>query len=518
MKKEQRIIGKRICAFFLVVFMGLTQAVIVCNSICYASQDNSAEKNQDLKTDETSGNESQTTVTKKIKAEELDLGDYQSVMSIGEKQLLVVTVLPTDTTNQSLTYSSSNESVATINGLGRITAVSIGTTTITVKCGKVKESFELTVKKAESLEPETIPVTDIEISNYEEDLEVDKTVNLTATVLPSNATDSTVRFTSSNPAVATVNSSGEVKGISQGMVTITVKAGTIEKQVTLNVKVSAIQIEMNSTYLVLKPGEEFQLTAKAVPSEASQAITYKAKDETIASVTQTGKVTAKAKGNATIIVSNGDISNAVTVIVNETGKETDKNKKEKSNEKQKNKKIKYSESEKKLISLISKADSEIQIEAEEYKVITKSVLKNLYEKKAVLVISGSDYTITLKGNDIINYENELNTMIEFTNELNGKSFVLNENNNLPGNITLSLNAKNEKKQFLYLYNNSKNKYQMLGNEKQNKFQLEEPGKYLLLDKKLSNVKVKIIIVIIVIIILIAISAGYVAVKKQYWFW
>lgn len=503
MNKEQRLIWKRIGSFLIVVFIVLIQAISVCDSICYASE------KQNTKTDETSGEDTKTSETTNVKAQELDLGDYQVDMAIGEKQLLIVTVLPTDTTDQSLTYSSSNESIATINGLGRITAVSIGTTTITAKCGKVKESFELTVQEAKSTETETIPVTDVEISDYKEDLEVDKTMNLTATVLPSNANNSTVSYTSSNAAVATVKSSGEVKGISQGTVIITVKAGDIEKQVTLNVKVSAIEIEMNSTYLVLKPGAEFQLSAKALPSEASQSITYKSEDESIAGVSQTGKVTAKAKGNATIIVSNGDISNAITVIVNEAREENSEKNQEESNEKS---------NEKTLLDLISKGESAVNIKAEDYKVITKNILKNLYEKKEVLVISGLDYTITLKGEDIINYENELSTMIEFKSELNGKSFVLNEHNNLPGNITFSLDENSGKKQFLYLYNNSKNKYEMLGNEKEKEIQLEEPGKYLLVDEKLSNVKIEIAIVILVILILGTISAGYIAVKKQYWFW
>ena len=66
--------------------------------------------------------------TKTIKAEELDLGDYSTTMIVGEKQLLTVTILPYDATETSVTYSSSNETVATINGMGRITAVSIGST------------------------------------------------------------------------------------------------------------------------------------------------------------------------------------------------------------------------------------------------------------------------------------------------------------------------------------------------------------------------------------------------------
>ena len=59
-----------------------------------------------------------------------------------------------------------------------------------------------------------IEVKDVEIANYEKELNVDATMNLTVTVLPENAMDSTVTYKSSNPEVATVSSTGEVKGTS----------------------------------------------------------------------------------------------------------------------------------------------------------------------------------------------------------------------------------------------------------------------------------------------------------------
>ena len=65
--------------------------------------------------------ETENQVTEEVKPAELDLGDYQTEMAIGDKQLLTVTVLPLDTTEQTVTYSSDNTKVAEINGMGRIT-------------------------------------------------------------------------------------------------------------------------------------------------------------------------------------------------------------------------------------------------------------------------------------------------------------------------------------------------------------------------------------------------------------
>lgn len=77
---------------------------------------------------------------------------------------------------------------------------------------------------------QNILVTDIEISDHEEEVEVGKTINLTATALPANATESTITFRSSDINIATVTSGGEVKGISKGYVTIYVSAGSIIKE------------------------------------------------------------------------------------------------------------------------------------------------------------------------------------------------------------------------------------------------------------------------------------------------
>lgn len=459
-------------------------------------------------------------VEESVKAEEIDLGDYQTEMAVGEKQLLVTTVLPSDTTDQGVTYSSSNEEVAAINGMGRITAISIGTTTIKATCGKAEESFVLTVKKQETTTEEetTVAVTDIEIDDYEDELEVDKTLNISATVLPSNATDSTVTYTSSNPSIATVKSTGEVKGISQGNVTITVSAGGVSKAVNLRVKVSATGINVNSTYVVLTPGKSFTLTAKAIPSEASQAITYKSTDSSVATVSSNGTIQGLKQGNATIVVSNGDTSNAVTVIVNagseEKSVEDDTTSVE--DEKTSDTTEEYTKSEKKLIKLIGQGEEPVTIKAADYEKITKPVLKKLFELERSLVIQGDGYQIRIDGKDIVNYDNELLTLVELKEELGGKSFIINEENNLPGKITLTFAG--EENQYLYLYSKTKSKYQILGSEKQSEYVVDIGGKYLIAEKKLTSIKVKIAIVVFVFIVLLGLVGVYIGVKKKYWFW
>lgn len=66
----------------------------------------------------------------------------------------------------------------------------------------------------------------------------------------------------------------------------------------------------------MKQGEAFKLSVSVSPAEAEQGISFKSTDSSVASVSNGGVVTAKSTGTATIIVSNGDLSNAVSVIVN----------------------------------------------------------------------------------------------------------------------------------------------------------------------------------------------------------
>ena len=505
LQKAKTVIGVLLTVCQLMIYTGIHNT----GNICYGAS-------TDTVTD---------TETQEIKAQEIDMGDYQSEMTIGEKQLLMVTVLPANATDQTITYFSSNEAIATINGMGRITTLSIGETIITARVGNIEGAFRLTVMEKEVTTEEipteeNIAVTDIDLGNYESEMEVDKTQNLSVTVLPSDATDASVSYSSSNTAVATVTASGEIKGIAKGTANIIVKAGNITKSIPITVKVSATRLDINSTYLVLKQGEEFALKTTVIPSEASQNVTYKSSDTLVATVTEDGIIRAAAIGNTTIIVSNSDISNAVTVIVNQGGTGEESGKGVEENKDMISGLDKVTEKEDQLIDRINNADdSPILIQAKDYEVVSKKILKRLYETQTRLVVEAENYRITIDGKEIINYENEFHTNIEFIDEKDGISFLINAGNSLPGNITFDLSNKILKTKYLYLYNDTKQKYQMLDNNcNASDITLDIAGKYLITAEKLSNAKISIIVLIIAIISIIGLGAGYVIVKKKYWFW
>lgn len=456
------------------------------------------EKFQEELSEEQEDEELNSEEEKKVEVEEIDLGDYMETMTIGEKQLISVTLLPYEADGEKITYTSSNTSVATINGMGRILALSVGNTTITVSCGGKNASFSLSVKEEESDE---IAVTDIEIGEYEKELNVDEKLELTVNVLPLEASDSTVKYESSNTAVATVNSSGEVKGISAGDVIIYVTAGNMKKEVPIKVKVKTTGIEVNTDYIVLKEGEGYQLNAKALPDGANQNITYRSEMEAVATVTSGGYITASKVGSTVIIVSNEESSVAVSVIVN----------KEYSTD--------SAESENGQVSgeVPIEKTYNLTVNANEEKVIDTEMLKYLYETQEVLTIKGKGYSIKIDGKDIVNYNNVFDTDIMLEETDKGIQFNLNKGKSLCGKVTVYLDDKSGK--YLYLYNDSKEKYEMIECESMSEIELTIAGKYLIASKKVTEDKTILKYAAVSGgVVLIVLAGVYIGLKKKYWFW
>lgn len=132
---------------------------------------------------------------------------------------LTATVAPEDATNKSVTWSSSDDTVATVSATGEVTAVGAGSATITVTTvdGSFTASCTVTVSAA------TVAVTGVTVSPKTDSLAVgDADITLTATVAPENATNQNVTWSSSSDLIATVSDAGVVHAVGVGEVTITV--------------------------------------------------------------------------------------------------------------------------------------------------------------------------------------------------------------------------------------------------------------------------------------------------------
>ena len=138
-------------------------------------------------------------------------------LEVGESYTLTATVLPGNATDKSVTWSSSNTAVATVSG-GKVTAKAEGAATITAAATNGKMAIcTVTIKEPA---PEIIEVTSISLNQTSLTLEVGENYTLTATVLPANATDKSVTWSSSELSVATVKN-GKVTAIGTGAATIT---------------------------------------------------------------------------------------------------------------------------------------------------------------------------------------------------------------------------------------------------------------------------------------------------------
>ena len=138
-------------------------------------------------------------------------------MPLARTAQLEWTVLPADAANKNVTFASDNTEVATVNASGLVTGVAPGTANITVTTvdGGFTDVIAVTVEEA-------VAVTEIVIAPAAITIPVTTSVTetLVANVIPENATDTTVAWTSEDETIATVSVNGQIKGIAPGTVTI----------------------------------------------------------------------------------------------------------------------------------------------------------------------------------------------------------------------------------------------------------------------------------------------------------
>ena len=214
---------------------------------------------------------------------------------------LTAAVNPAEATDNYVTWTSSNEAVATVAD-GIVTAVSVGTANITVTTvdGGFNATCEVTVAPR--------PVTGVTLDKAEATLEVKETVTLVATVTPANATNKNVTWTSNNAAVATV-ADGVVTAVSVGTATIVVTTvdGSLADTCIVTVNpISVKSVALDKTTLTLDIAQTATLVATVNPTDAAnQAITWSSNNTEVATVVD-GVVTALAEGSATITVTTVD--------------------------------------------------------------------------------------------------------------------------------------------------------------------------------------------------------------------
>lgn len=244
----------------------------------------------------------------------------------GESVTLIAMVSPENATYKKVTWSSSNPAVATVNVSGKVTAMAAGVVVITAKAGDKTAECRLTVNATPEPQPQPQPqpqpepvrVSSIVLDHTNLVLQLDESITLIATVSPENAADKAVTWESSNPLVAVVNSGGRVTAVGIGEAVITAKAG--EKSATCKVTVNPVPVSslaLDKTTLELSEGDSATLTATVRPGYATdKTVTWSSSDTSVATVNQSGTVTAVKEGIATITALSGAVSATCTITVN----------------------------------------------------------------------------------------------------------------------------------------------------------------------------------------------------------
>ena len=171
-----------------------------------------------------------------IAVEGITLDKTTATVEEGATVTLTATVTPDNATDKTVTWSTSNEAIATVSG-GVVTGVKAGEVTITAKAGDKSATCTVTVTAA-ATEPEVVPVTGVTLSQTAVTLDIDQSITLKATVAPENATNKAVTWASDKTDVATVDANGKVTAVAAGTANITVTTADGGKTATCAVTVN----------------------------------------------------------------------------------------------------------------------------------------------------------------------------------------------------------------------------------------------------------------------------------------
>lgn len=240
--------------------------------------------------------------------------DYQHMgLFVGGSGKIRYSVLPSNATNTNVTFKSLNEKVAIVDANGVVTGVSEGNTDIVITTEEGGFEAKCTVRV------DGIDARGIErVGDKTVTMGLNQTRQLQVKITPSDTTNKNVQWTSSNNSVATVDSNGVVISKNSGSTIITATTHNgLKTEFFIEVETPVINITLNSNEINLNPGGTFKLDATVNPSNASNKnIKWISANESIATVDQSGNVTADVAGTTYISAVSADGKVVATCTVN----------------------------------------------------------------------------------------------------------------------------------------------------------------------------------------------------------
>ena len=228
------------------------------------------------------------------------LSETSAIVSMSSKYLqLRASVYPVTAMNKEVLWSSTDTKKATVDANGRVTFIKSGTVTIIATSADnpaVTAMCNLTID---------VPVVSIALDETTKTMYVGETARLTYVLLPVNAANTGVTWTSTNTSVVTVDASGKVTAKSVGTATIILKTsdGAYSAYCNITVRSVATGVKLDLSDLKLKVGEYYVFKKTLTPANSTDnELIWESSDTKIAIVDNEGKVTGKGAGSAIIMV------------------------------------------------------------------------------------------------------------------------------------------------------------------------------------------------------------------------
>ena len=245
---------------------------------------------------------------KEVLPEAVALNRHSLSLDVGETCVLEATITPANATNQTLSWSSTQPSVATVDPDGKVTALSEGQAIITVATvsGTKTDACLVSVTKKATPDPEhDDSIEGVTISPSTLNVGEGRTAQLKATVSPATAAQE-VEWASQSTSIATVDANGLVTGISKGTTKIYARSkANPDKQATCSVTViqdpTLLGISFTVTEVNLTVGQTYTLSIIYTPEYASnKKVSWQSSDTGVASVSSEGIITGLSEGSATV--------------------------------------------------------------------------------------------------------------------------------------------------------------------------------------------------------------------------
>ena len=240
-----------------------------------------------------------TVKPKVIAVESVSLDKSSLTITEGREASLTVTVKPENATNRNVTWTSSDENIASVEA-GIITALKAGSATISAVSEDGGKTAECKV---------TVSAIGLTLDRTSLDLCTGEKFRLSASFTPDDAPTRNLTWSSSDDAVVSVSQDGEVTAVAEGTATVTVATedGELMAECKVIVRIPVQSVSLDKTTLQLPIGEKYLFTATIVPENATNSkMTWTSSDDEVVTVTDEGEITAIKAGAATITVTTED--------------------------------------------------------------------------------------------------------------------------------------------------------------------------------------------------------------------